>query len=124
MPKVKILVVKESIDRDEYTTRTLVGSLSDWEEVSEEDVKILKQHSWLFSEPIKKSFGFDFNPYIVFQDEVPIAERIKGVHVFLENERKHKEREEAEKQKRLKRKKKLQEIKERELFKKLKEKYK
>lgn len=106
MPHVKILFVKEnsSYDNDDYlqTSAIVMDSITDWEEITQEELNLLYNYRYSFS-------GFSKNGYntvILVKDEQPVVERISSIKEWLiqivekqkkqEAERKKKEKQKSE----------------------------
>lgn len=131
MKKVKI-VFTQSIGYDDYYGEEIIrDSLTDWEELSDEDFKLLKSNLHLIA---KNKLGHEYSPRIIVQDEHPIQYRLESIKKALAElaEKKRIADEQREAKKKIaaekKRQKEIEKLKkasdsERELFLQLKEKF-
>lgn len=72
MPKIKIIIVDGYYDYDDHWCNRMAEGISDWEEVSDEDYQYIRNNL----HHIKLKVG---TPIIIQQDDVTVAERIKGI---------------------------------------------
>lgn len=124
MKQVKIILVQE-VYTDEYANNLIRDSISDWEEVSDEDFHFLKMnlgHIW-------NKFGMpqDFRPVVICKDDRPVSVRIDSIKEEIERHKRRveaaeKERERKKQEKLLKKKAKT-EAEEKALLDQLKKKY-
>lgn len=129
MPKVKIVLCQEVSGYDDYMHTVVRDGLTDWEEVSDADLALLKQNLHRIVR-----VGYSYSPILVIQDEVPVVERIDSIKESIAEyevqqakerqlrEKKKKEREQKQREKNLAKVLASEEA-ERELLKQLKEKY-
>lgn len=89
MPKVKILIATDSSsDYDDYYSRTILRQgITDWEEISEEDLAFLRNN--LYHIVDRNVYGYSATPILVVQDEVNLVQRIASIKdaIRIENER-------------------------------------
>ena len=122
MKEVRILVSKEVNDSDDYYTQSIiVGAMSDWEKVDDDEFETLSRN--LHRIPV----AYGYKLMLVWKDNLKVAERVKSIKDLLrkEEEIRKKEAEERAAKKRLREEKKLKSSKEKELqlFKELESKY-
>lgn len=88
---VKIVLVEETSD-DYYSRKIIRDGITDWEEISDEDYKILRYN-------VKRLYDTEYNmePMLIVKDDVPVIERIKSIKDAVAKER---ARQEAENRKR------------------------
>lgn len=94
MVKVKILVIKGGgydYDSDSRDAEYLAGVVSEWEDITEEEYKLLKRDWYSVSMEIKKEMDFDLTPILLVADRKPIAERILSVQKLIEKRMKEDE---------------------------------
>ena len=119
MRKVKIVLVEEFSD-DDYCKKIVRDSISDWEEIEEEDLTLLKNNLYRL---VNLDRHGRFSPALIVADDQPIQVRLKGIRDEIEKEKK---RAEAAKLKRLesaRKKKESKAEKEKRLFEELSKKY-
>lgn len=124
---VKIVLAQEiSLDDygDYYSRNIIRDSITDWEEVSDEDFKFLQGNlSWLF----RSVRDHGLQPFLLVKDEQPILQRIQSVkdeiRKFEEEQRKQREKAEQEKAERARKRLLKQAKSELELLNQLQEKY-
>lgn len=92
MPKVKLIITDVTSYDDYYSNEIIRAGLSDWEEVSDEDYKFLKDNQFR----LNRVMDVPGSVHLVVQDDKPIAQRIKSLKKAIEDERLKIEREEAE----------------------------
>lgn len=101
MPQVKIILENDSWDGEE-THHYIAGSITDWEDVSDEDYQYMMQHRFDLHKFISKEFYERYQHVvrirILSKDDYPIAERISNLkqHIELEREKERKLREQKE----------------------------
>lgn len=132
MKQVKILLCQHDLDIDDeyYTKNYLIDSISDWEEISDEDFLFLKENFdkiRRYGENDFESDFYGFRPILIIKDPVSINQRIRCIKDMIDEARKKQEQRELKKIEREKKRqekdeenKKKQELK---LLKSLKEKY-
>lgn len=122
MPKVKIVLSEYDYGDDSYSCATMKEGISDWEEISDADLQLLKTHRHY----IIGNTG-SLAPVILVQDEVPVKVRIEGIKKLLEKyrvvEEERKAKELKAKQERALKKQAKTEKQQRELFEQLKQKF-
>lgn len=122
MKKVKIFKADDGYG-DEYSSSVLREGITDWEEISDEDYKFLKDnfHS------IYRDTGFGGNLVLITQDDVPVVKRIESIKRLIDAKKaaidKEKREKEAEALKRAMKKKAKTEEQERKLLVELQAKY-
>ena len=91
MPQVKIVLVKDfEGNQDDYnsTSSILVDSISDWEEINDEDLNFLEYN-------LSRLFNYGpYRPIIVKKDIVPVYERVKSIKDMIQKEQDRRQREE------------------------------
>lgn len=89
MPKVKILIATDSSsDYDDYYSRVILRQgITDWEEISDEDLAFLRNN--LYHIVDRNVHGYSATPILVVQDEVNLVQRIASIKdaIRVENER-------------------------------------
>jgi uncharacterized surface protein with fasciclin (FAS1) repeats len=77
MPKVKIFIASDSsTDHDDYYSRVVLRQgITDWEEISDDDLVFLRENLDYIVDP--KKYGYSAIPLIISQDEYNIKKRIK-----------------------------------------------
>lgn len=90
MVKCKILWIRQLAS--EYDYKDLVVDSTDWDEITEEEYKLLLKYSYSFKPSNNEEYCI-----VIRQDEVPIQQRIKSVREFIEKESKRHEALQAEK---------------------------
>ena len=68
---------------DYYSQKILRESISDWEEISDDDLKLLRSKI----DQVVKVPDWDYKAYIIVKDDKPISERVKSVKAVIEAER-------------------------------------
>jgi hypothetical protein len=124
---VKIVLAQDiSLDDygDYYSRNIIRDSITDWEEVSDEDFNFLRGNlSWLF----RSVQDAGMTPCLLVKDEQPIVQRIQSVkdeiRKYEENQRKQREKAEQEKAERARKRLLKQAKSELELLTQLQEKY-
>lgn len=121
MPKVKILLSSDHWSDDDYHTTILRQGLTDWEEITDEELKELKSGLFLVA---RKHFG-NLTPIVVVQSEEPVLNTLAAIRAEwkrIDSERKKQQEEEARKREERKAKRKKPETEE-ETFKRLQAKF-
>lgn len=77
MPKIKIVLVEYALDDDDYTKRILRSGITEWEEVTEEDLKYIQDNHYLVSHLIGGT------AMVVKQDDAPVVTRIAEVKKYV-----------------------------------------
>lgn len=88
---VKILLMQELSD-DYYSQKLIRDSITDWEEISEEDLRFLRNNLHRIYPP-----HGEFVPCIITKDDEPILERISQLRAAIEKEKRQQEEREAKK---------------------------
>ena len=125
MPEVKIVLASEAYEEDYgnyYHRAEIKGTISDWEEISEEELTWLRKYIHEIPTPWK------FWHYIILvKDDVPVMARLDSIKGFIKDEKKKQEEKRLAKEeinrKRQETKRKRQEEKELKELERLKEKY-
>jgi len=78
MPKVKIIFLHGNYDSDGDFSWSLKGDETEWEEIAEEDVKLLRKH--LYELPGTEN---QTRPIMVEQDSVPVQKRVSDLRDIL-----------------------------------------
>jgi hypothetical protein len=120
MPGVKIILGTEYIEP--WNTTILLDSITDWEEISEEELKVLRENIYRIT-----TWPTGLYPTILVKDEVPVSIRIECIKEKIKEEiesRRERERKNKEVQeKRMETKQRNKEEKERKMLEQLKVKY-
>jgi hypothetical protein len=99
MPKVKIFIASDSsTDHDDYYSRVVLRQgITDWEEISDDDLVFLRENLHYIVDP--KKYGYSAIPLIISQDEYNIIERIDSIkdRIRIETDRRNAEQEAARK---------------------------
>lgn len=84
MKQVKILLVEE-VYTDEYSNQVIRDSISNWEEVSDEDFAFLRSNLGR----IWNTFGLgqNFRPVLLCSDDRPVSFRIESIKVAIEKQK-------------------------------------
>ena len=78
---VKIVLV-QSIDCDDHYTQPVIReSVTDWEEVGDEDLAFLEKNLYRI---VDAPYGY--YPKLIFKDPMPIAQRIASIRILIDNE--------------------------------------
>ena len=78
MPEVRIFMSTSSSYDDEWNTVDTINSISDWETITEEEYKILKDNLYrIFSSHTE---GY---PVLLRKDDVPVHKRIDSIRVLI-----------------------------------------
>jgi hypothetical protein len=86
MPKVKILAIAECVDYyDEYSRASICHGISDWEEVTEEELVLLRLHLRSIKQPPNRQL------VLAEYDTEPVTFRIDNIRAMLEKMRKEQE---------------------------------
>ncbi len=88
---VKILLMQELSD-DYYSQKLIRDSITDWEEISDEDFKFLRANLHRIYPP-----HGEFAPCIITKDDEPIVERISQLRAAIDREKRQQEEREAKK---------------------------
>ena len=120
MPEVKIILGTEYVDP--WNTTIILDSITDWEEISGEELEYLKENIYKIS-----TWPSGLYPTILVKDEIPVSNRIESIREKIKEEL-NKKKEQAIKnkeaqEKRIATKLRNQEEKERKMLEKLKGKY-
>lgn len=125
---VKILLSRDiSYDNEyDYTSQRIIQeSISDWEEISDEDYEFLRLNfCWLFKDYTKE---YNLVPSLIVKDNKPVIERIESIKTYMEQEKyrqaKEKAAEDAKKAERAKQRMLKKAKSEKELYEMLKDKF-
>lgn len=99
MPQVKIILV-QTIDCDYYSKQIVRDSITDWEEVTEEEFTLLRDN--LRSVVTIGREHYDYEPMLIVKDDKPVVEHIKTIREAIEQQRAKREAEaERRRQKKL-----------------------
>ena len=79
MPNVKIVIVQDRYMDDENNQRVIAEGISNWEEVTDEELALLKQYIY---HGIKLP-SYNHSPMVIVQDEVPVQTRIDNIREHL-----------------------------------------
>jgi len=99
MKRIKILMMQDFSD-DEYSRSIVRDSISDWEEVDDEEFKFLKNNFHrMFN--LRHDFGYEFKPILIVEDDVPPSHRIQDIKKLIKDEQARiaKEKKDREKKK-------------------------
>jgi hypothetical protein len=123
MPEAKILLATDSFDDySHYYSSQLAGSITDWEEVTEEELDWLRSHLRQLPSP---RCGLHY--VLVVKDSETLQYRIQSIRLLIKEEKEKQEKERARReeinQRRQETKRKNKEEKERKLLEQLKGKY-
>ena len=83
MRRVKLFVIYEKeIDSDDYYNQVqiLSGSNSDWEEISEEDYQLIRNHAWNLGRKNKCQY------VLIEDDTLNILDRIKSIKDLIKKQ--------------------------------------
>lgn len=96
MPKVKIVLTSESgSDYDDYYSQQIIRQgMTDWEEVSQEDLDFLLRNKWRIVD--RQKHGPYVHPMVVVMDDEPVLDRIASIKEFVRKEEERQKKEEAE----------------------------
>lgn len=126
MPKVKIVLVQTIYGSDDYSETILRGGITDWEEVTDEELKLLKNPVYLFR-MFEQEVSYPYQPVVIVQDTKTIRDRFAIAEEFIRKEEQRRAEQAAEAQRkreeRAKQKAHMREVNERKQFEKLKEKF-
>jgi len=121
MHKIKLFWIEENYSEDQSVMGSLRDPITDWEEVSNEDYRLLQQWKWKLEDEVGQRV------VIVEQDPTPVVARIKNIRDWLAEKQREKEQQEKKRieqaAERARKKLLKQSESEIELLKKLKEKY-
>lgn len=94
MRTVKIILVQECYhDYDDSSSSMILReSISDWENISDEDYKILKDNFWRLQHGIYPGL----RPVLIEQDTIAVSKRIDSIKGWIVKERERQEKEEAD----------------------------
>lgn len=89
---VKILLMQETSD-DYYSQKLIRDSISDWEEVSDEDFQFLHKH-------LHSIFPYSngFTPMLMVKDDKPLVARIAQIKQVLDREKAKQDAERAKRE--------------------------
>lgn len=126
--QVKIVLSRDICisDYDDYYSRKIVqDSISDWEEISDEDYLFLRTNLFRLARDYQRDF--DLLPTLLVKDDKPVIDRIVSIKEYIEQEKQQaaKEKAEADAKKREREKNRLlkKNKSEKELFEELKKKF-
>lgn len=124
--QVKILLGKDiCFDDDYYSKKLIQDSLSDWEEISDEDYWFLHSNMWRLFKDYQSNY--DLVPVLLVKDEKSVVQRVTSIKEIIqqEKEKQAKEKAAAEAKKLEKAKQRLlkKNLSEKELFEELKKKF-
>lgn len=85
MKQVKILLVEE-VYTDEYSNQVIRDSISDWEEVDDEDFHYLKMNMGRIWN--KFGLGTTFRPILLCKDDRPVSVRIDSIKEEIAKQKK------------------------------------
>jgi len=96
MPKVKIVLTSEGAsDYDDYYSQQIIRQgMTDWEDISDEDLSFLQRNKWRLLD--RQKHGPYLHPMIVVMDEEPILDKISSIKEFIRKEEEKAAKEEAE----------------------------
>jgi hypothetical protein len=94
MKEVRVVVVHDSYtDYDEVSNSIMREGVTDWEQVSDEELKLLRQNWWRFSQEAAR--GDNTRLVLLEKDAVPAQKRIGSIRQWLKEEKDREDREEA-----------------------------
>lgn len=91
MKQVKIVLTDQTVDDsygDSYTT-IIRDSITDWEEISDDDYELLKDNFWQLQKKYTQ------NAMLIEKDTVSVIERIASIKEWIQEERIRQEQEAA-----------------------------
>ena len=124
MPEAKIVLVNETYNRyyRSYVPTHILDSITDWEEVTEEELSLLRRYISRLPLP-----GENLSYLLLVKDDKPIHRKINSIRKLIEEEKekevKEKRKKEETNRKRQETKRKNQEEKEQKELERLKKKY-
>lgn len=125
MKEVKIVLVQEFFNDDSYSVNIIRDSITDWEQISDEDLQFLRRN--LIKVVGDTKIGYEFKPMLIIKDAQPVSVRIKEIkkEIAAAQARIEKARKEREAKRKQKEKDKLlkSQTSEKELFRELAKKY-
>lgn len=89
MKKVKLIIVNSQYDSYETLTASMVGAISDWEEISDEDYTYLKTNWWQFKQNLE--LGYSADVVLIEEDAIQLHKRIDNLKEYIDNKRKEME---------------------------------
>lgn len=78
MPQVKILISEDNGDFDN-NSRLLTESITDWEDVSDEDLKLIQQYRWDLQQEIFGKYAYNRYLVVLIKDTEPVTKRISDL---------------------------------------------
>ena len=92
---VKILLTRDVIlDQDDYYSRKIIqDSISDWEEISDDDYNFLRNNLSRLYKPYQREY--DLVPMLVVKDDKSVLDRIESIKEFIEQEKVREAKEKA-----------------------------
>ena len=87
MPKVKILIATETSQYeydDYYTQHILRQGITDWEDISEEDLDFLQKNRYNIID--REKYGHDAYPIVLVQDDITLVDRISSIREFIKKQ--------------------------------------
>ena len=82
MTKLVKIVLVQSIDCDDHYTQTVIReSVTDWEEVGDEDLAFLEKNLYRIVD-----VPYGYYPKLIFKDHMPIAQRIVSIKTLIAEE--------------------------------------
>lgn len=93
MPKQVKIVLMQDVSDDYYSQKIIRDSISDWEEVSDDDFRFLQDNLFRIFRDIGQH---GYAPTLLVKDDQPITARIKQIRDAIEKQRRV-EQEEKEK---------------------------
>lgn len=88
MHKIKLFWIDENYSEDQSVMWSLRDHITDWEEVSNEDYRLLQQWKWKLEHEVGQRV------VIVEQDPTPVVARIKNIRDWLAEKQREKEQQE------------------------------
>ncbi|MFA5153574.1 MAG: hypothetical protein WC554_13505 [Clostridia bacterium] len=120
MPQVKIILGTEYVDP--WNTTILLDSITDWEEISDDELVFLRENIYRIS-----TWPSGLYPTILVKDELPVSIRIESIREKIKEElsrkREQERKNEEANEKRIATKQKNKEEKEKKILEELKAKY-
>ena len=126
MKEVRVVLVHDSYaDYDDVSNSIMREGITDWEQVSDEELKLLKHNWWRFGQDASRADNARL--VLLEKDVVPVQTRINSIRQWLKEEKDRLDREETARRRqadeRLKKKLLKTAESERKLLEKLREKY-
>lgn len=100
MRQVKIIYANEYYEENEGSRTHVDASITDWEEISDEEYVFLTSNFWQLFQPKVRSYGYEKGRHILLvKDEETISDRIVELRILiqeqLEKDKTRKKKEEA-----------------------------